>query len=382
MEQLAEVEQMEQLGQPVSARHTRLLVLQGTPFCNIDCDYCYLPERTDARRMSMDTVRLAASRLRDDGLAGPELTVVWHAGEPLVLPREFYAAALETIAEVLGAATLVTHSMQTNATLIDDEWCRFFRRHGVAVGVSVDGPAHLHDAHRRTRGGRGTHAAVVQGMERLRAHGVPFHAIAVVGRQTLAEADAFFDWFEAQGVHELGCNFDEAEGAHAGSSLVGQEGAHAAFLQRLLERTLASDGRLVVREFAEALQRLQHGAADNAQVLPLALVTVGVNGGFGTFSPEFIGQRDDFTIGNVHACGYRDSLHGEPFQRLWRAIQAGVHACERTCPQFGWCGGGSPVNKLYENGRLDSAETLYCRTMIQRPFEAVLQRLEAEKALP
>jgi uncharacterized protein len=379
MEQLAEVEQMEQLGQPVSARHTRLLVLQGTPFCNIDCDYCYLPERTDTRRMALDTVRCAARRLRDDGLAGPELTVVWHAGEPLVLPRAFYADAFEAVAEELGSATAVTHAMQTNATRIDDDWCRFFRRHGVAVGVSVDGPAHLHDAHRRTRRGRGTHAAVVQGMRRLRAHGVPFHAIAVVGRQALAEADAFFDWFEGEGVHELGCNFDEAEGAHTRSSLAGHEAAHAAFLQRLLERSLAGGGRLVVRELAEALQRLQHGVADNAQVLPLALVTVAVNGDFGTFSPEFVGQREDFTIGNVHEVGYRDSLRGEPFLRLWRGVQAGVRACERTCAQFAYCGGGSPVNKLYENGRLDSTETLYCRTMIQRPFEAVLQRLEAEE---
>jgi uncharacterized protein len=364
------------------ARHTRLLVLQGTPFCNIDCDYCYLPERTDPRRMAADTVRRAVRRLRDDGLAGPELTVVWHAGEPLVLPPAFYEAAFAAIAEELGAATAVTHSMQTNATLIDDDWCRFFRRSGVAVGVSADGPAHLHDAHRRTRRDRGTHAAVVRGIERLRAHGVPFHAIAVVGRQTLAEPDAFFDWFLEQGVHELGCNFDEAEGAHASSSLAGHEAAHAAFLQRLLERSLASGGRLVVREFAEALQRVQHGAAANAQVLPLALITVAVNGDFGTFSPEFVGQREDFTIGNVHEVGYRDSLQGERFLRLWRVVDAGVRACERTCPQFAYCGGGSPVNKLYENGRLDSAETLYCRTMIQRPFEAVLQRLEAEETQP
>jgi uncharacterized protein len=379
VEQLAQMEQMEQLGQPVTASRTRLLVLQGTPFCNIDCDYCYLPARDDRRRMAPETVRLAARRLREDGLAGPELTVVWHAGEPLTLPRAWYEAAFAAVAEELGAATVVTHSMQTNATLVDADWCRFFVRHGVAVGVSVDGPAHLHDAHRRTRRGGGTHAAVVRGLQALQAHGVPFHAIAVVGRDTLADADVFFDWFDAHGVRRLGCNIDEAEGAHRGCSVAGHEDEHAAFLRRLLERSLASGGRLVVREFAEALQRLAAGGVEgNPQVEPLALVTVGVDGAFGTFSPEFVGQQEDWTIGNVHAGGYRAARAGERLRRLWQAVQAGVAACERTCAQFAYCRGGSPVNKLYENGRIDSTETLYCRAQIQRPFEAVLQQLEAE----
>jgi uncharacterized protein len=394
---------MEQLGQPVNraaagsspALRTRLLVLQGTPFCNIDCTYCYLPGRDDRSRMAIDTVRLAARRLRDDGLAGAELTVVWHAGEPLVLPPAFYEQAFAAVAEALAPATLVTHAVQTNATLIDAAWCRFFRRHGVAVGVSVDGPAQLHDRRRRTRGGRGTHAAVQRGIECLREHGVPFHAIAVVGRDTLAEPDAFFDWFAEHGIREVGCNFDEAEGAHRHSSLAGHEAAHAAFLARLLERSLASNGRVVIRELAEAWQRLRWPLPavsfdgdtwpDNAQVLPLALITVAANGDFGTFSPEFIGQQHPrhgrFVIGNVHDGGYLESLAQPAFAALWTAIRAGVRRCARCCPQFAYCGGGSPVNKLYELGRLDGAETLYCRTMIQRPFEAVLRRFEQEAPL-
>ena len=372
------------------ALKTRLLILQPTPFCNIACDYCYLPDRDSKARMRPATVRAAVRRLRDDGLLGAQLTLVWHAGEPLAMPVAFYAEAFAAVAAEVGADCEVSHAIQTNATLIDDAWCALFKAHDVRIGVSVDGPAELHDRHRRTRTGKGTFEAVVRGMARLRAHGIAFHAIAVVTAATFAHADAFVDFFEQQGVQDLGCNFDEAEGLHLRSSLAGQEAAHAAFVERLLERSIASEGRLRVREIATALQLVKaplpisawRGEAfpDNAQVLPFALVTVGHNGDFSTFSPELLGQPSaafgDFILGNVERESYLEAARSPQFARLWQAVMSGTRACAQTCSHFGFCGGGAPANKLYENGDLASTETLYCRTMVKRPFDAVLRRLE------
>jgi len=155
------------------ALQTRLLILQPTPFCNIDCSYCYLPDRGDRSRMTVETVAAVAQRLLEDGLLGPELSVVWHAGEPLAAPPDFYEAAFGVLQQALGAHSELTHCIQTNATLIDERWCELFLRHGVKIGVSIDGPAALHDRHRRTRGGRGTHAQVMRGVALLRRHGIP-----------------------------------------------------------------------------------------------------------------------------------------------------------------------------------------------------------------
>jgi uncharacterized protein len=377
-----------------TATATRLLILQPTPFCNIDCDYCYLPGRDQKHRMSMATVRQAALRLREDGLAPARLTVVWHAGEPLSLPVAYYDEAFATLAEVFGSGTQVGHAMQTNATLIDDDWCAFFARHAVRVGVSIDGPADLHDAHRRTRSGRGTHAAALRGLQCLRARGIAAHAIAVVTRETLSRADDFYDFFVGQGIVDVGCNFDEAEGGHAQSSLAGQEDGHRAFLRRLLQRCEQGGHRLVVRELsharrliAEPLPRWRWAGRDwpdNAQVQPWALVSVAWNGDFSTFSPELLGQSSaefgDFILGNVAAGGYLDSMAGSRFRRLWQAVAEGVRACSGSCEYFDHCGGGAPVNKLYENGDLASTATLYCRSMLQRPFDLVLEQLEQARA--
>ena len=374
---------------------TQLLILQPTPFCNIACDSCYLPDRHSTARMAMSTVRRAAERLRDDGLAGAELTVVWHAGEPLAMPLSFYDEAVGVVRDVFGPACEVSHSIQTNATLIDDAWCALFKRHGMRIGVSVDGPASLHDAHRRTRTGRGTHERVLRGMARLREHGIAFHAIAVVTASTFAQADAFYDFFVEQRVSELGCNYDEAEGLHAMSSLAGQEAAHAAFVARLLQRSTAGGGQLRIRELALALQLIAQPLPAyrwqgrdwpaNAQTLPFALITVAHNGDFCSFSPELLGQPSaefgNFILGNVETGGYLDSARGDCFRRLWDAIVRGTRECERSCAHYGFCGGGAPSNKLYENGDLASGETLYCRTMLKRPFDAVLGRLEMTAAL-
>lgn len=371
---------------------TRLLILQPTPFCNIDCDYCYLPDRQSTARMPLATIRRAAERLLDDDLLGERLTVVWHAGEPLTLPVPYFEAAITTLNEVLGARCELSHSIQTNATLIDADWCALIKRHAIRIGVSVDGPADLHDAHRRTRSGRGTHARVLRGMACLREQGIEFHAIAVVTPATFVQADAFFDFFEAQGVPEVGCNFDEAEGPHTRSSLTGHEAAHAAFLARMLARSRAPGVRTRVRELAMALHLIAEPLPmhrwqsdrwpENVQTLPFALVNVAHNGDFSTFSPELLGQPSgeygSFVFGNVARDGYFAAARSDRFARVWSAIAGGTRGCAASCTHFAYCGGGAPANKLYENGDFGSTETLYCRAMLKRPFDAVLAQLERD----
>jgi len=377
------------------ALQTRLLVLQPTPFCNIDCSYCYLPARDDRSRMSIATVEAVARRLLDDGLLGDELAVVWHAGEPLAVPPAFYEEAFAALQRVLGPHVELQHCIQTNATLIDAAWCELFLRHRVKIGVSIDGPAELHDRHRRTRSGRGTHAQVMRGIEQLRRHGIPFHAIAVVTAATLPMADPFTRFFIELAPTELGLNFDEAEGANLRSSLTGHEAAHAEFLRALLPQMQA--GRLVLRELAQALQLVAQALPlyrwagedwpHNVQVLPFALLNVAWNGDFGSFSPELLGQPSNlhgggFTLGNVFREGLFEAARGPAFAQLWAPIREGVVRCRQSCAHFAYCGGGSPVNKLYECGSLAAAETLYCRAMLKRPFDIALASLEAELPRP
>lgn len=372
----------------------RLLVLQPTPFCNIACDYCYLAARDARRRMPLEVVEAAVDNVRASGMLGPSLGVVWHAGEPLAVPRTFYEAAFAAVEERIPRSVALSHSIQTNGTLIDDRWAALFAGRGVRVGVSLDGPAFVHDAHRRTREGKPTHERVMRGIDALRRNRVGFHVIAVVTEASLDHADAIADFFVAQGIAEVGFNVDEREGANARSSLDGLEDRYRAFMRRIFARSAADPERFRVRELEHALEAIVCGMPrtatdgewlpDNPQVLPFAITAVDAAGDFSCFSPELIDQRHPrygrFAVGNVLRDRMSDVLASARFQRLLADIRSGVRACAATCGHFGLCGGGAPVNKLNEHGTFRQTETAYCRRTVKTPLELALELLEAAAA--
>ena len=368
-------------------RQTRLLILQGTPFCNIDCSYCYLPHRSDRSKMDMQTLRRAVEWVYHYDLAADPLTVFWHAGEPLTLSLEWYQRALAQIAAVVPRSARVEHRLQTNATLINDHWCALFRAHQFRIGISLDGPAWLHDARRRTRQGLGTHAATIRGMEALQRHGIPFHVICVVTRETLNVPEELADFFVSAGVDQIGLNVEEIEGINTSSSLAA-EGARTEFvrfLPRFLDRAEQS-GRLRVREVDGLLNWLRSPefgqARGNEQNSPFVIITVTHNGDIATFSPELAGLSHarfaGFTFGNVATTSLDEIVRSKRFQMLCDEIADGVAACAKQCPYFRLCRGGAPANKLAEHGSFRVTETLFCTLAEQTVADVVLRRLEAE----
>ena len=185
----------------------RLLVVQPTPFCNLDCDYCYLPDRGDRSRLPLAVLEAAVERVLESPYFGGEFTLLWHAGEPLMAPIAFYDEATQRIGRLLEGrglpASTVVQSLQTNATTIDGAWCDCFERNGIHVGVSMDGPAFLHDAHRVTRTGLPTHAAVMRGIDWLARRRIPFQVICVLTADALDHADAIADFFLQHGIVEV-----------------------------------------------------------------------------------------------------------------------------------------------------------------------------------
>jgi uncharacterized protein len=365
-----------------------LLVVQGTPFCNLDCDYCYLPDRGDRTRLSGAVLDAALDRVLESPYVAGPFTLLWHAGEPLALPRAFYDDATARIAAAIErhpsrAGLRIQQCVQTNATTINRDWCDCLRRNNIAVGVSLDGPAFLHDAHRRTRTGLGSHAATMRGIEWLQREGIPFHVIAVLTSDALDHADTIFDFFLEHGIADVGFNMEETEGANAHSSLGSElEQRYVAFLQRLWERNEASGGRLRCREF-DGVLALAHADARLERTdmnRPFVIVNVDVHGNFTTFDPELLAvhtpEFGDFVFGNVLTDSLESVISTEKFQRVAGEMQAGVQLCRESCAYFGLCGGGAGSNKYWEHGSFAVSETLACRFRIKRVADVVLAALE------
>ena len=374
-----------------------LLVLQPTPLCNLDCTYCYLPNRKSTARMPMEVVEAAVRSAVESPFLGPQLTIVWHAGEPMVIAPGWYEEAFARIERIVASRTRVTHSFQTNGTRLHDGWSGLLARPDVRIGVSYDGPAFLHDAHRVRLDGSGTHASVRQGMELLNRAGIPFHVISVVTRATLAHPESFLDDVISTGAFEIGLNFEEQEGVHASSSLgeASVEEEVRRFFARLLEhaRKRSRDGcgapriREVDSLSALLLQPRPGGVAARGtqENEGFRIVSVAHDGACSTWSPELLEQRGadggNFILGNVLNDSLENLWRGEAFRIRQREIDRGRDACARDCAFYEVCGGGSPSNKLSELQRLDGTRTRHCRVTRQVLAEVVLSALESDFGL-
>jgi uncharacterized protein len=360
----------------------RVVVVQPTPFCNINCRYCYLPRRTDTTVMTPSTVRTLFERVFASGWASDELTVIWHAGEPLVVPPAFYENAFQTIAALRPHSARVHHSMQTNGMLISPEWCELFKRWQVGVGVSIDGPRRFNDANRLTRTGRSTFDQALAGLRLLRRELVPFHVISVLAHSSMDAAQEFLDFFVAEGIEDVCFNVEESEGAHVSDLFSGDEPQlrFRSFLDTFW-RLARQGGRIrFIREIDGMLPRVFRPQADrigNVQVEPFGMLNVDCKGNVSTFSPELLGLKnadyEDFLIGNIHTASLEDMRRGAALHTLSRDIAAGVEVCRQSCEYFSVCGGGAPVNKLFENGSFKTGRTSFCDLTQKVPIDLILE---------
>jgi len=363
-----------------------LLVVQPTPFCNIDCRYCYLPDRNAKAVVARQTLHNLFSQVFASGWVGECLSVVWHAGEPMVLPIEFYREAFRMIDRLKPAEVAVAHSFQTNGTLIDAAWCAFFADERIGVGVSIDGPKQFHDRHRLTRSGRGTFDRTIAGIRLLRRNEVPFHVISVLSPASMAAPREMFDFYVEEGIERVCFNVEESEGDHVSQSFgeIGVEAAYYRFLSEFWRLSAAVPGKITfIREIEHAIRQVlrpMDAPFRNQLVEPFAITSMDWAGNISTFSPELLGLKNpaygDFILGNINHDLLVDLPQRPNFTRMLADIDAGVELCREGCEYFSVCGGGEPVNKLAENGSFTSSETMYCRLTKMRATDLVLDALE------
>ena len=363
-----------------------LLVVQPTPFCNVDCRYCYLPNRHVKSVLSAQTMVHLFSQVFSSGWARNGLSVVWHAGEPLVLPVSFYRDAFRLIEDLNIAGIPVMHSFQTNGTLIDEAWCAFFREERINLGISVDGPRQFHDRNRVTRSGSGTFEQTIAGVRLLRRNRIPFHVISVLSPASMAAAEDMFDFYVSEGISEVCFNVEESEGAHISSTLATPdvEASFYSFLREFWRLSSNSPGKLTfIREIEDTIRQIIRPDGvrfTNCLVEPFSIISMDWAGNISTFSPELLGLKNaaygDFILGNINRDRLTDLSRSHILDRMMRDIMAGVEMCRRNCGYFSVCGGGEPVNKLAENGTFASMETAYCRVAKKQPANLVLNALE------
>ena len=163
--------------------------LMGKPAgsaCNMRCEYWYYLHTAGSNaegRMSPGTLR----KLLENYFAaapGPAVTITWHGGEPMLAGLDFYREAVEAERELRPPGMESRNNLQTNGLLLDESWCRFLAENRFDVGVSIDGPAAVHDRYRKDASEQGTFDRVVRGIRLLQSHGIQPDLLCTVTSDT------------------------------------------------------------------------------------------------------------------------------------------------------------------------------------------------------
>ena len=237
--------------------------------CNLDCAYCFYLTKEQlfpegSFRMS-DAVLDSFTRQYIQAQRVPEVTFAWQGGEPTLMGLEFFERAVTLQQQYCPPGMNISNSFQTNATLIDDDWARFFHENNFLLGVSLDGPADLHDLYRRDKGGQPTHARVLAGIEHLKRRGVQFNILACVNDQTAQHPLEVYHYFR----DEIGAQFiqfipiveveDAAAGKASSRSVSGR--AYGRFLNAIFDEWVRQDvGRVYVQTLRHRPGHLERAA--------------------------------------------------------------------------------------------------------------------------
>lgn len=188
------------------ARPLYVMLKPAGSLCNLRCKYCYYLEKNalyteQKNHVISDEMLDKFIREYIEAQTSPDVLFCWHGGETLMRPISFYRRAIE-LQRKYARGRRIDNTIQTNATMLTDEWCEFFRENNFLVGVSIDGPQEFHDEYRRTATGKPTFHKVMQGIRLLNKHNVEWNALAVVNDFNADYPLDFYNFFK-----EIGCHY-------------------------------------------------------------------------------------------------------------------------------------------------------------------------------
>lgn len=366
--------------------------------CNLVCNYCYYLEKSNLykhqpkRQMSEELLeRFVKDYIEAQTMN--EVVFTWHGGEPTLRPLSFYQKAVELQKKYAGGR-IIHNSLQTNGTLLTDEWCRFLKENNWLVGISIDGPEAFHDRYRRDSQGKPSWKRVMEGIRLLQHYGVEWNAMAVVNRYNADHPQAFYRFFKSIGCQYIQFtpiverNVQHADGRHLASindaddapvtdfSVTPEQWGN--FLCGLFDEWVKQDiGKVFVQIFDSML-------ANWVGVAPGTCIYAKECGHAGVM--EFNGDVyscdhfvfPQYKLGNINEHTLIEMLYGEKQRRF---SQLKYNKLPRQCKECRWafaCHGECPKNR-FVNDRYGNPGLNYLCAGYRRFFEHIAPTMDEMK---
>jgi uncharacterized protein len=335
--------------------------------CNIDCSYCFYlekealyPERQQNWRMTDDTLEQYI-RQHIEAQQGDHVLFAWQGGEPTMIGLPFFRRAV-ALCEKYANGKRIQHALQTNGILMNSEWAAFFAAHNFLIGLSVDGPQHLHDTYRVTRSGTGTHQRVMAALSLLKSHNVAFNTLTVVGKHNAGQAREVYEFLLGAGSRHIQFiplveRISTSDSATLNLVLPGESAATLApwsvpswqygeFLSQIFDIWVRRDiGRVSVQMFDVAL------AAWTGQPPVLCVHSETCGHAFALESNGDLYNCDHFVypehrLGNIHQQSLRELNNSEQAMAFGLAKRDTLTPDCRRCEYRPVCHGGCPKHRF------------------------------------
>lgn len=347
--------------------------------CNLACDYCYYSTckgRPGARRRRIDHALLekvireymAQSR----GAAG----FAWQGGEPLLAGLEFFEEVVALQAGHAPPNTLIGNALQTNGTLLSDEWARFFRKYNFLVGVSIDGPKEIHDAHRFTATGRGSFDLVMRKIGHLRDHGVDFNVLTVLHPGNVDRARELMAFYAREDFCYVqfipGMDFRAQSPDTPARYLITAE-QYGGFLCEAFD-VWYNDGapRISVRFFDNMLSVYAGRAAEACKHCRTCSRTLVIEQNGDVYPCDFY-MSAERRLGNLGSGSLQEMLDHPRYREFMRLKEELPEQCRR-CHHLKLCYGGCPRNRTRDNSGHATGPDYFCGAY-RRFFDHAHERL-------
>lgn len=319
--------------------------------CNLACDYCYYSscqgQLTGKIRMIEDDL-LQKVIIQMMGGSQGSVSFAWQGGEPLLAGLPFFERVVQLQAYYAPPNTLISNALQTNGTLLNAKWAEFFRKYSFLIGVSVDGPEHIHNKRRKTGSGAGSYALVMKGIEELRRAKVDFNVLMVIHEDNVEKAGVLMEWLEQEQidyVQFIPCmDFRSQEVSAAGKYLITPE-QYGRFLCEAFDIWYREGTpRISVRFFDNWLQRLI-GHEPEACIFREECPSILILEQNGDAYPCDFYIHDDYKLGNA-GLESLESLMNSPIWNTFHAQKRQLSNHCMNCEYLHYCHGGCPRNRV------------------------------------
>lgn len=309
--------------------------------CNLSCRYCYYLDKGSGQVMD-EALLEEFTRQYIEAQTVPQVLFTWHGGEPLLKSLSFYQRALE-LQQKYARGRQIDNCLQTNGTLLNDEWCRFFHDNRFLIGISIDGPQALHDAYRHTRQGGASWHEVMRGIQLLKQHGVEWNAMATVNAVNVEQPQVFYRFFR-----EIGCDFLQftpvVEPDKPACSITADQWGR--FLCAVYDEWVRQDvGRVFVQLFDATLANWCGVMPGVCSMSATCGHAVAMEADGTVYSCDHF-VRPEYRLGNIRQQPLVALLYSERQQQFGRSKQTSLPQQCRECRWLFACHGECPKNRL------------------------------------